>query len=101
MNWKETNKYLGTLKENSKITFEYESTIPLNIYKISPGCSSCTTVGKYENNKFSATFKSGKIPKHLASNQGHQDLRNIIVVTYSDGSKEILSFTARVVNDKR
>lgn len=97
MNWKSYTIDLGTIKQNSKHTLVYESTKPLDIYKISPGCTQCTKINGYSDNKLTAVYKVSNIPIQLRNNPEYQNVRKIIVVTYQDGSKDILSFTAKVI----
>ena len=49
MNWKSYTIDLGTIKQNSRHTLVYESTKPLDIYKISPGCTQCTKIDGYSD----------------------------------------------------
>lgn len=97
MNWKNYTINLGTIKQNTKHTLEYESTRPLDIYKVSPGCTQCTKIKGYSNNKLTAVYSVSNLPIQLRNNPGYQNVRKVIVVTYQDGSKNILSFTAKVI----
>lgn len=97
MNWKRYTINLGTIKQNTKHTLEYESTRPLDIYKVSPGCTQCTKIKGYSNNKLTAVYSVSNLPIQLRNNPGYQNVRKVIVVTYQDGSKDILSFTAKVI----
>lgn len=97
MNWKNNTINLGNIKENSKHILTYESVTPLDIINISPGCTPCTSIKGYKNNNLTVEYKVSKIPIHLKKNPGYQQIIKTIVVTYKDGSKEVLIFTAKII----
>lgn len=96
MNWKELNIELGVLKEKQKIIFSFVAVKELEILKIKPGCASCTKVKKMQGRVLPIIFTAEKIPVHLKQ-QGYQKIKKQVIVTYKDGSKEVLSFTATVI----
>ena len=96
-NWKQVHIDAGAVLERQKITILYESTIPLDIKKISPGCAECTTIKGYANNILTVVYKAETIPVHLNNKQGYQSVRKVVIVTYEDGSKEVLSFTVKIM----
>ncbi len=98
MNWERTKISLGIIKENSRNNFVFKSTSTLDITDISPSCGGCTTVSGYKDNTLSVTYKPGKVPKHLQiKGQNYYNTTNFITITYKGGSKEVLTFTAKIV----
>ena len=95
-NWKQYNIDLGTVKQGTKHIMEFVSNSTLVVNKFSPGCSHCTSIKGYENNILKVGYNAEYLPVHLKK-QGFQNIRKVITVVYEDGSKEILSFTAKIV----
>ena len=94
-NWKNYNINIGQVKEDSSVTFEFESNKTLDIKKIEPGCAGCTVIGGYKDNKLKVTFKSGKIPYHITTKS--QSVIKTIFVYYNSGETEILRYNAIII----
>ena len=98
MNWQKNQIDLGTIKERSMNKFYFTSTKELKVKEAKPSCGTCTMVGTYDNNLLPINYRPNPVPKHLIlKNQRFYVSKNFVTVTYEDGSKEILTFTAKVV----
>jgi len=95
-NWEQESIDAGAVKQGGKLTVTFKSTRPLDIVKISPGCTACTIIKGYEDGVLTAVYKAESIPAHLRRVLTHQTVKKIITVTYKDGSKEVLSFTVKI-----
>lgn len=95
-NWIRRRINLGTIKQNSKHILKYESNGTLSIHSISPGCAECTTINGYDGKTLTVTYRTGSLPVQLKNNPGYQDVRKVVTITYEDGDKETLDFTARI-----
>lgn len=96
-NWEQTSVDAGAVTEKEKLTVQFKSTKPLDIVKIEPGCGACTIIKGYKDNVLTVIYKAESIPVHLKRLQSHQTLRKIVVITYKDGNKEVLSFIVKVM----
>lgn len=100
MNWAEQIINLGKVKENSKISFNFVATKNLEIVRIKPGCGTCTFVKKLNKDlQLPVIYKPGSIPIRLRNANGGNGLpvRKTITITYSDGTEDVLTFTATVI----
>lgn len=97
MSWIETTKNLGVIKQKSRNTIKYEYIGDKVITNISKGCAKCTKVLGFKDNILEVLYTPNYVPIHLRNNPGYQDARKTIIITYEDGSKDILIITARVI----
>ena len=95
MNWENNRINLGVVKEKSTNKFSFLLVEPVEVTKITPSCGGCTTA-KLKDNFLNVTYKPGKIPKHIADKHNFQYVTKTITVTYADGQKEVLTFTAKI-----
>lgn len=95
VNWKETMKNLGNIKEGTVVTFDFESTEPLEILETNVSCSNCTTILGYKDNKLTIKFDASVIPITVLSQPDFTGIlpfvKNILV-KYKDGTEEVLTF---------
>lgn len=94
MRWKNTHIDIGTIKENTNHSFEFESNEELDIVSMKPGCGNCTLLNGYKNNKLKVTYKANTIPYHL--NKNEQLINKTIGITYQNGTTDTLSFSGVV-----
>ena len=96
-NWENTEVDLGLLKEGAVVKFTFTSTRPLEISTVQAGCSSCTTIQGYENNKLLIKYEVSSIPKHLSILQDTLETKKDITVVYTDGTSDVLHFKGIIV----
>ena len=95
MNWEQTLLFLGLIKIGTSRKFFFQSLKDLEIKEIKPGCAGCTKIVGYTDGKLHVIYKAEPIPKHL--NKSILPIRKVIHVTYVDGTKEVLTFTATLL----
>jgi hypothetical protein len=96
MNWEKTRLDLGEVKQGSSKKFIFKATKDLDISSIKLGCNSCTKA-KYKDRILNVTFTPQNIPVHISLTQNWQRVAKIIVIKYSNGTEETLTFTAKIV----
>lgn len=94
MNWKALVIDLGRVEQRARIKFKYTSIGILDIVKLTPGCGGCTTISGYKEGTLSVVYKVDTIPKHLSGKD--YKVRKSIILTYKDGTQEVLTFTATI-----
>lgn len=96
--WKEINIDIGKVQESKSKTFTFESTEPIELKEVRPGCGSCTKIVSITEKGVTVKYTAGNIPKHLEA-QGKKDLffTKSITVTHSNGKTEKLYFKGKIV----
>ena len=95
MSWKEQSKNIGNIKVGAKVTIKFKAVDIPKIKLLQSSCG-CSTPHYNENTKeLIVGFNPNPVPKHLKA-QGHYKTTKTITVTYVDGTKDVLSFTATV-----
>lgn len=89
-NWKNYTVNLGNVKANSNTKVTYESSIPLEISRVSPDCASCTKFLDYKDNILTLRFDAPSFPLHL--NGPIAIIDKGVTVYYEDGSSDRLKF---------
>lgn len=96
MNWEKTRIDLGEVKQGTSRRFTFQATKDLDIVKIKLGCDSCTKA-KYKDRVLNVIFTPQSIPVHISLTQNFQISTKIIILKYSDGTEETLTFTAKII----
>lgn len=96
MKWKSKRINLGNVKEKSLSRFVFETNEELDITNIKPSCGDCTSA-KLLKGSLHVQFKPGTIPVHISRKQNYQDVAKTIIITYSDGEQDVLTFTAKII----
>lgn len=92
--FKESFKELGEVKANSKKTIIYEGIGELSkIRRITTSCE-CAKPMQIGNN-IKVVFKAGVFPRHLVGRNSYETMKQFVVY-YVDGTKEVLSFKAKI-----
>lgn len=96
MNWQQKTLRLGTIKSGVKQTINFYSNEELDIVNIVASCG-CTTP-KYikEEKRLEVIYNPGSIPMHLR-HTGTFSTTKTITVSYIDGTKDVLTFSAIIV----
>ena len=95
-NWKFNNINIGTIRESSKANFSFEKVSDKEVQLISPTCGGCTKTN-LKGNTLEVIFTTKKIPVHLRFNHTGKHITKFINIFYSDGTREQLSFNAKIV----
>jgi len=86
------------LKENSSVRVEFKALKDLAIKNIATSCGCLGALYNKTDRVLEAMFRTGSVPVHLSS-QGYYITHKNIVITYEDGSSEILSLSAKIVKN--
>lgn len=98
MNWEIQHINLGAIKERVTVTMDFKYLGDKVIKEINPGCIKCTTVSYNPKTKIlTAKYSPGRIPRHLEGTFYSVNIHKGIGVIYEDGSKEGLSFSAKII----
>lgn len=87
------NKYtvnIGNVKQKTSVIVKYESTIPLAIQHVSPGCTECTKFMDYKDNILTVKYFAPELSRHLMGKP--QVINKGLTVYYEDGTKDELKF---------
>lgn len=99
--WKTLHVNLGRLKEDitKDVRFYYEGEIPksFEITKLESSCGCTTPTFNKENGTLNATFKTGKIPKHLEYKKEYTTTKKI--VAYTNVGEFTFTFKATIYRD--
>ena len=96
MRWKDRQVSLGNIKIGKKQRIVYQALEELpEIKTLQSSCGCSIPVYDATNNQIIVTFSPGSVPKHLKG-QGYYSTTKTITVTYIDGTKDVLSFTAKI-----
>jgi len=96
MSW--INKYIETkdLKVGVKSTIVFKTTTELpQIKTLSSSCGCSVPTYSKEKRELSVEYTPKVIPQHLKS-QGWYRSTKSITVTYTNGTKDVLSFTSKI-----
>ena len=96
--WQNTQISLGKVKvgQRQTVIFNAVREVP-TILKMSASCGCTTPAFDKERNRLVASYTPGAIPKHLVG-QGMYTTSKSVTIYYSDGTTDVLSFTATVTN---
>jgi len=98
MNWERTHIDLGAIKEKSSVNIDYNYIGSKVITEIIPSCPGCTIASYNSKTKqIEAAYNPGKLPRHLAGTFYHVTIQKTILVKYEDGTKDILSFSGKII----
>lgn len=95
-NWKQYTVNIGYVKEKTSRLVKFESTRPLDIQHISPGCSECTKFIDYKDNILTFRYDASSFPVHLLPEK-ESPIRKYVTVYYEDGSREELTFVGFLI----
>src|SRR6187455_1351959 len=97
MNWKIKHIQLGDINVGKKKKITFECLEELGVIKSMTSTCGCSTP-KRDGNNILVTFVPQPVPLHLASVKFYISTKQI-KITYADGTKDILSFTAKVIKN--
>ena len=86
------------LKENITVPVRFQALKDLAIKEIKTSCGCLGALYNKSTRILEATFKTGSVPIHL-STQGYYITHKNIIITYEDGSSQVLSFSAKIAKD--
>lgn len=92
-NWKKMHIVLPQTKEGRSVKAKFEKTSDLTIVKITPSCN-CFSA-KLDGNFLIVKYTAETVPDHLVK-RGYFEPTKSIVVRYSDGHTDFLSFSVIV-----
>lgn len=97
MKWESNLIDLGVVRTGKKITINFYSKEELEIANMTVSCG-CTKP-KYikEEKRLEVIYNPGSLPMHLR-HTGKFSTNKSITIWYADGTKDILSFSALIVN---
>lgn len=89
-NWINFTKNVGHVKQQTSKMITFESTKPLEISRVEPGCAGCTKFIDYKDNILTIKYDAPEFPRHIA----HKDviINKTVTVYYEDGNKDVLKF---------
>lgn len=95
-NWKTNKKNVGTVTVGQRqiIKFYANKELP-KIVNLSSSCGCSKPNYDKKTKVLNVSYNPGSIPKHLKS-QGWYNTTKTITITFVDGTKDVLSFSARV-----
>ena len=89
-NWKNYTINIGYVKQKSSKIFTFTSTLPLEIFRVEPGCGGCTKFIDYKDNILTIKYDAPEFPKHILKNE--LIINKEITVYYEDGTSDKLKF---------
>ncbi len=95
-NWKAFTKNIGQVKQNTRKEVSFESSQPLEISRVEPGCSSCTKFLDYKDNILTLRYEAGSFPVHLKS-AGQAVINKSVTVYYENGGHDVLKFVGFLI----
>ena len=98
MKWESKQIDLGVVRTGKKITISFYSTEELEIANMTVSCG-CTKP-KYikEEKRLEVIYNPGSIPIHLR-HTGKFSTNKSITIWYSNGSKDVLTFSGLIVSN--
>ena len=98
MSWENKEIKLENIKIGKKqeVIFKPLKELPL-IKSLSSSCGCSVPTYSKEKRELKVVFTPNPIPKHLQA-QGFYNTRKTITVVYIDGTKDVLSFSAKISN---
>ena len=102
--WIDTTINLGTMQEKTKRVFAFnlkEGFDKSDVIETKPSCASCTSIVSFEDNELVVVFASSTIPQHLSATTKSWDTKKYITVQYKNGETETLTFTAKILKNKK
>ena len=98
MNWKETHKDIGRVKEGSKnfITYNYTGELPagFRVVDLEASCGCTTPSFNPAKKELKLEYKAGRVPQHLRSKGEMHSGKKVTMTT--DTGKMIFTFGATI-----
>lgn len=95
MNWERQSRYIGDVKVGVKTVIKFKAVNISKIRTLQSSCGCSTPRYDEETKEIIVSFTPNPIPRHLRG-QGYYKATKTITVAYVDGTKDVLSFTAKI-----
>lgn len=98
MKWESRHLDLGVVRTNKKVTINFYAKEELNVVNMTASCGCTKPKWIAEEKRLEVIYNPGSVPMHLR-HTGKFSTNKSITIWYADGNKDVLTFSALIVNN--